>query len=337
MLLDARCVDTMQPMETSAVTLRELRYLVALADRGHFGRAAADCNISQPTMSTQIMKLEEYLGCTLIERNAKSISLTPMGQEVVEKARQIVAQVDALLSSTRAPRGPLVGPLNLGVFPTLAPYFLPRFIPLIKSSYPQLQLVVYEDLTERLLERLRSYQIDAALLALPLDSDDFDEAPLFDEPFWFACPPQHRFAKLKSISEADLHDEPMLLLADGHCLRGQALAACGRQTANDGGLDDFRAASLETICQLVTAGFGCTLLPALAARPPPGPEPSFVIRPLQSANASRRVGLVWRKGYPKAEELLLLAKLVRDNPPSGTRTVLADVKNVTRAASTGAL
>jgi LysR family hydrogen peroxide-inducible transcriptional activator len=318
------------------MTLRELRYFVALADRAHFGRAAADCNISQPTMSTQIRKLEEYLGCDLIERNAKSFALTPMGQAVVEQARQIVAQVEALLSSTRAPRGPLEGPLNLGVFPTLAPYFLPQFIPLVKGRYPQLQLVVHEDLTQHLLERLRNYQIDAALLALPLDSDDFDEAALFDEPFWFACPPQHRLATAKHISEADLHDESMLLLADGHCLRGQALAACGRQTAHEGDLDDdFRAASLETICQLVSAGFGCTLLPALAARTPRGQEPTFVVRPLQSPNASRRVGLVWRKGYPKADELWSLANLIRDNPPAGTRTVLMGAKGAARVGTSG--
>lgn len=309
------------------MTLRELRYLVALADRAHFGRAAEDCHVSQPTMSTQIRKLEEYLGATLIERNAKSISLTPVGQEVVEKARRIVTEVDALLSSTRAPRGPLSGPLNLGVFPTLAPYFLPWFIPLARSQYPQLRLVVHEDLTGHLLERLASYQIDAALLALPLDGEDFEQLPLFDEPFWFACPPQHPLARLKAVTEADLREEPMLLLADGHCLRGHALAACGRQTANEEGQDDFRAASLETICQLVAAGFGCTLLPALATRPvQAGVEPSFAIRPLHSANASRRVGLVWRRGYPKAEEMALLGDLVRSNPPAGTRTVLLEEK-----------
>jgi LysR family transcriptional regulator, hydrogen peroxide-inducible genes activator len=313
------------------VTLRELRYLVALADRAHFGRAAADCNVSQPTMSTQIRKLEEYLGCTLIERNAKSIALTPIGQEVAERARQIVAQVDALLSTTRTSRGPLVGPLNLGVFPTLGPYFLPRFIPLLKARYQQLHLVVHEDLTHHLLERLRNHQIDAALLALPVDCDDLDETPLFDEPFLFACPPNHPLAKQTSVSEADLHDEQMLLLADGHCLRGQALAACGRANAGEDQLDDFRAASLETICHLVAAGFGCTLLPALAAQPPHGPEASFVVLPLKSPKASRRVGLVWRKGYPKAGELELLAALVRDNPPAGTRTVLTNAKNVVRS------
>jgi len=308
------------------MTLRELRYLVALADRAHFGRAAEDCHVSQPTMSTQIRKLEEYLGATLIERNAKSISLTPMGQEVVAQARRIVTQVDALLTSTRTPREPLSGPLNLGVIPTLAPYFLPWFIPQAKGRYPRLQLVVHEDLTEHLLERLRNYQIDAALLALPLDGEGFEALPLFDEPFWFACPTQHPLARLNAVTEADLREEPMLLLADGHCLRGQALAACGRQAIDEEGLDDFRAASLETICQLVAAGFGCTLLPALATRPPQGPEPAYVVRPLHAANASRRVGLVWRRGYPKAEELSLLGELVRDNTPGGTRTVLMEEK-----------
>jgi LysR family hydrogen peroxide-inducible transcriptional activator len=301
------------------MTISELRYLVALANRAHFGRAAEDCHVSQPTLSTQIRKLEVYLGVTLIERNAKSFSLTAMGQEVVEKARKIVTQVDALLASTRTPQGPLTGPLNLGVIPTLAPYLLPRLLPLVKSHYKQLHLVVHEDLTGHLLERLRGYQIDAALLALPLDGGDFDEMPLFEEPFWFACPPRHPLAALKAVTEDDLQGEPMLLLADGHCLRGQALAACGR-TDGEEAIDDFRAASLETICQLVAAGFGCTLLPALAARPPQGVEPSFVIRPLHSINASRRIGLVWRRGYSKARDLMLLGELVRDNPPSGTRT-----------------
>jgi LysR family hydrogen peroxide-inducible transcriptional activator len=305
------------------MTIRELRYLVALANRAHFGRAAEDCHVSQPTLSNQIRKLEEYLGVTLIERNAKSFALTAMGQEVVEKAQRIVAEVDTLLSSCRKPRGPLTGPLNLGVIPSLAPYFLPWLLPLTKGRYAGLQLVVHEDLTRHLLERLRHYQIDAALLALPLEGEEFEELPLFDEPFWFACPAGHPLAQFKAVTEVDLCGEPMLLLADGHCLRGQALAACGRVAAEDEGIDDFRAASLETICQLVAAGFGCTLLPALAARSPPGPDPSFVIRPLRSPNASRRIGLVWRRGYPKARDLTLLGDLVRTNPPSGTHSVVA--------------
>jgi len=313
-----------QPGSGSTVTLRELRYLVALANRAHFGRAAEDCHVSQPTLSTQIRKLEEYLGATLVDRGAKSFALTGIGQEVVEKARRIVAQVDALLASRRTAHGPLTGPLNLGVIPTLAPYLLPRLLPLVKEHFKGLQLVVHEDLTGHLLERLRSYQIDAALLALPLDGEDFEEMPLFDEPFWLACPPRHPLAQLKVVTESDLSGETMLLLADGHCLRGQALAACGRSAADEDGTDDFRAASLATICHLVAAGFGCTLLPALAAHPPQGAEPSFVIRPMRSPSASRRIGLVWRRGSPNAQQLSLLGDLVRDNPASGTRTVPLD-------------
>jgi len=307
------------------MTLRELRYLVALADREHFGRAAEDCCVSQPTLSTQIKKLEGYLGAILIERNARSFSLTPIGQDIVAKARRIVRQVDDLHSTARTALGPLVGPLSLGVIPTLAPYFLPWLVPLVKGHYQRLQLVVHEDLTQHLVQRLRNYEIDAALLALPLDGEDFEELPLFDEPFWLACPPGHFLAELKTIAPADLRGIPLLLLADGHCLRGQALAACGRLGDNDDvdeGIDDFRAVSLETICQLVAAGFGCTLLPALAALQQQRPQPSFVIRPLQSPNDSRRVGLVWRRGYPKAQELALLGGLIIDNPPTGTRPVL---------------
>jgi LysR family transcriptional regulator, hydrogen peroxide-inducible genes activator len=306
------------------MTLRELRYLVAVADHEHFGRAAEQCCVSQPTLSTQIKKLEGYLGAILIERNARSFALTPIGQDIVEKARRIVRQVDDLHMTARTSLGPLVGPLSLGVIPTLAPYFLPWLVPLVKGNYPRLQLVVHEDLTQHLVQRLRNHEIDAALLALPLDGEDFEERALFDEPFWLACPRGHSLAELKSVAQADLRGIPLLLLADGHCLRGQALAACGRLADNDDAdevIDDFRAVSLETICQLVAAGFGCTLLPALAALPPQRPQPAFVIRPLQSANDSRRIGLVWRRGYPKARELALLADLIIANPPAGTRSV----------------
>jgi len=231
------------------------------------------------------------------------------------------------------PRGPLEGRLSIGIIPTLGPYFLPSFIPLTKGRYPRLQLAVHEDLTQHLLERLRNYQIDAALLALPLENQDLEYLPLFDEPFWFACSPEHPLAQAEWVAEADLRDETLLLLADGHCLRGQALAACGRQVEPDDGSDDFRAVSLETICQLVAAGLGCTLLPALAARRPMWAKPPLAIRPLRSNNDSRRIGLVWRRGYPKAQELALLAELVRETPPEGTRPVPAPLEpDVARVA-----
>jgi LysR family hydrogen peroxide-inducible transcriptional activator len=303
------------------VNTRDLRYLVAVAERAHFGRAAHDCNVSQPTLSTQIRKLEEYLGATLIERNAKSVSLTPAGHEVVNRARHILAEVDGLLAAARVSHGPLTGALNLGIIPTLAPYFLPWFIPLTKLRYPKLQLVVYEDLTSRLLEQLRAYQIDAALLALPLQMEDMEQLALFDEPFWFACPPHHPRARAKSVSEADLRDERLLLLAEGHCLRGQALAVCGGHGDVDKGLDDFSAVSLETIIQLVSTGIGCTLLPAMATIRPHLPQVAFQVVPVDSEHASRRIGLVWRHGFPKADDLTRLGNLIREQPPRGTRSV----------------
>jgi LysR family transcriptional regulator, hydrogen peroxide-inducible genes activator len=303
------------------VTLRELRYLVALADHAHFGRAAAECHVSQPTLSTQIRKLEEYLGVALIERDARSFALTTAGHEIVAKARRILGQVDELVVSARKPRLPLGGPLNLGVIPTLAPYLLPRLLPLLKRAYPQLQLVLHEDLTGSLTERLRMHQIDAALIALPLGDADLEECALFDEPFWLACPPGHPLSRRTVVTETDLAGEALLLLADGHCLRGQALAACGRAGDDDETADDFRAASLETVCQLVAAGYGCTLLPALAIRPPAGRASSIVVRPLSADRASRRIGLAWRRGYAKADELALLAALIRNDLPRGTRPV----------------
>jgi LysR family hydrogen peroxide-inducible transcriptional activator len=306
------------------VNTRDLRYLVAVAERAHFGRAAQDCNVSQPTLSTQIRKLEEYLGATLIERNAKSVSLTPAGQDVVQRARQILAEVDGLLTAARVSHGPLTGALNLGIIPTLAPYFLPWLIPVTRLRYPKLQLVVHEDLTSRLLEQLRTYQIDAALLALPLQLEDVEQLPLFDEPFWFACPPHHPRAHAKSVSEADLRDERLLLLAEGHCLRGQALAACGRHGEIEEGHDDFSAVSLETIIQLVSSGIGCTLLPAMATTRPHLPQGTFQVVPIDSEHASRRIGLVWRHGFPKADDLTRLGNLIREQPPRGTRSVSND-------------
>jgi LysR family transcriptional regulator, hydrogen peroxide-inducible genes activator len=303
------------------VNTRDLRYLVSVAERAHFGRAAQDCNVSQPTLSTQIRKLEEYLGATLIERNAKSISLTRAGHDVVRRARRILAEVEGLLSAARVAEGPLAGVFNLGIIPTLAPYFLPWFIPLTKLRYPRLKLVVQEDLTSRLVELLRAYQIDAALLALPLQLEDTVQLPLFDEPFLFACPPQHPLAKAGSVSDADLRDQRLLLLAEGHCLRGQALAACGRDDDGRKQVDDFSAVSLETLLQLVATGFGCTLLPALAAVRSHLPHMPFKVLPIDSAHASRRIGLVWREGYPKSDDLTRLAALVREAPPRGTRAV----------------
>ncbi|HKU93708.1 MAG TPA: LysR substrate-binding domain-containing protein [Vineibacter sp.] len=300
------------------MTLRELRYLVALADHGHFGRAAEACHVSQPTLSTQLRKLEEYLGVTLFERTNKAFHITTLGEEIVAQARKAIAEADAIVDMAQQKKGPLRGPLAVGIIPSLSPYLLPWLLPALKRTYPHLRLVVHEDLTDHLLERLKAHKLDAALLALAMCDADLETAPLFDEPFFFAAPKGHPLAKSGSVKEADLKAQRLLLLTDGHCLRDQALAVCGlSETAQEEEMD-FRATSLETIRGMVAAGMGCTLLPALTIVD--AAVHDIEIRPL-AGGSSRRIGLVWRHSYPKVRELKLLGQVIRDSLPASVIAV----------------
>ncbi len=299
------------------MTLRELRYLVALADHGHFGRAAEACHVSQPTLSTQLRKLEADLGVVVFERTNKALYVTPIGRKIVEQARRVLAEAEVIAALTREAAAPLVGSLTLGVIPTLAPYLLPWLMPLLKRSYPDVRLILHEDLTDALIERLRAHRLDAALLALPIAGADLEMRPLFDEPFYFACPDDHPLARVQTVGDDDLRRQKLLLLTDGHCLRDQALAVCGQSQASiDDDGDDFRATSLETLRQMVAAGLGATLLPALAIAG--GGGEAFAVRPLATA-ASRRIGLVWRRASARGADLELLAALIRDGLPSAVR------------------
>ena len=296
------------------MTLRELRYLIAVADHRHFGRAAQACRVSQPTLSTQLKKLEDYLGVTLIERTNKALHVTPIGKEIVARARKVVAEADAIVESARQKDGPLSGPLHIGIIPTLSPYLLPWLLPALKRAYPRLKLVVHEDLTGQLLERLKSHKLDAALLALPVDDNDLETVRLFDEPFFFAAPKGHPLVKSKTVRVTEIRNHRLLLLTDGHCLRDQALAICAPSEAAEKEDTDFRATSLETIRGMVAAGMGCTLLPALAVAAVMAGD--IEVRPL-ATRSSRRIGLVLRRTYPKAQEIELFGKFIRDNlPPS---------------------
>jgi LysR family transcriptional regulator, hydrogen peroxide-inducible genes activator len=307
------------------MTLQELRYLVALADHGHFGRAAEACHISQPTLSTQIRKLEEYLGITLFERTNKTVHVTEAAQEIVARARRVLAETDAIVATAQSKSAPLTGPFVLGMIPTLAPYLLPSLIPALGQDFPRLRLVVHEDVTTDLLERLASHHIDAALVALPVADAGFEALPLFDEPFWFAAPRGHELAQGHAVTEEDLRDQPLplLLLTEGHCLRDQALAICGTDTGKTNGTD-FRSTSLETIRQLVATGVGCTLLPAMALGDNAGG--AIAVQPLANS-LGRRIGLIWRRSYPKISDLRLLANTIRNHLPPSVRLVEQDGKS----------
>ena len=301
------------------MTLRELSYLVALADLGHVGRAAQACHVSQPTLSTQLRKLEDSLGVALFERTNKTLRITPIGVQIVAKARWMLDEAESIVSLARRRAGPLTGPLDLGVIPTLGPYLLPWLLPPLENAFPNLQLVVHEDLTHRLLDQIKAHQIDAALLALPVDARELNVLPIFDEPFRLVLPPEHRLIGTTSVAQSELREEHLLLLSEGHCFRDQALAVCGFETPREGNQGtDIRAASLETICRMVAAGMGCTLLPAMALTG--AGHYGFEVCPLD-AEASRRVGLVWRQTYPRTMDLEYLAETIRDNLPSSVRAV----------------
>lgn len=325
------------------MTLRELRYLVALADHRHFGRAADACHITQSTLSIQLRKLEGYLGVALVVRQSGGWTLTAIGEQIVERARRLLAEADGILALTRMRGGPLEGVVSLGIIPTLAPYYLPHLLQTVDAAFPKLQLTVQEDLTAELCVRLDSGSLDAALLALPLpplpishlarpvdcvkceaavqslpeqlDPNSYEAAVLFDEPFSIAMPAGHSMAAQDAAAVGDLDDLDLLLLTEGHCLRGQALDICQRreQRSFDDTLD-CRATSLETLLNLVAAGRGWTLLPRLAAR---NADPQVAIRDLRSGEY-RRIGLVWRRTHSRGQEFRLLADFLSRSPPRQT-------------------
>lgn len=307
------------------MTLQELRYLVALANKGHFVRAAEACNVSQPTLSTQLKKLEDYLGVTLFERNKHQMRPTPIGLEIIEHARIALEVVEQIREVARRGLDPMNGPLRLGVIPTLGPYLIPCLLPTIRENFPDLHLFLREDLTSNLLERLRQGRLDALLLALPVRGEDVEVLSLFREPFVVALPAGHALARKTQINEADLAAVNVLLLEEGHCMRDQALAICGATPSEQ--REELKATSLETLRQMVAANVGATLLPALAAQPGVGSVVNSMvrIRPFRAPQPTRTIGLVWRHRYPREATLRKLAELILANLPAAVEATQSDV------------
>jgi len=291
------------------MNLRDLRYLVALADECHFGRAAERCHVSQPTLSAQIRKLEEYLGAVLVERSPRRVALTPAGQRVVERARRLLQEADAIVELARADRDPLAGALKLGLIPTVGPYLLPHVAGRLRRELPRLKLMLYEYQTGPLTEKLRAGEIDMGILALPVPLDGLESASLYDEPFMLAVPAHHALAARDRVRVDDLKGETLLLLEDGHCLRDQALEVCGRVRVNEE--QDYRATSLETLRQMVAAGHGVTLLPELAATAPVGAARGLRIKPFVKPAPGRTIGSVWRKSSTRSQAIEAVAATIR--------------------------
>jgi len=306
------------------MTLSELRYLVAVADLRHFGHAAERCHITQSTLSTQLRKLEDFLGITLFERTSRAVTVTPIGESIVIRARRIIEEADQIADLARQDEGLLSNSLKIGIIPTLSPYVLPLFLDALHRAHPQLRLILREDLTGNLIDALTSHEVDVLLLALPSDLHGLQALPLFVEPFWVAFPAGDPLGDRAAIVERDLADRRLLLLAEGHCLREQALAVCGQQSGrNRSSPDVLRANSLETICAMVAAGLGCTLLPALAVPRLASAGSGVEARPFECLGAHRHVGLLWRTAFPRSEDLMTLGGFIQQRLPPDIRPLVS--------------
>jgi LysR family hydrogen peroxide-inducible transcriptional activator len=304
------------------MNLRDLKYIIAVAETHHFGKAAERCYVSQPTLSGQIKKLEDDLGVTIFERTNRSVEITPVGEAIVAHARQMMEQADAIEQLARAHQDPLAGPVRIGAIPTISPYLMPLILIPLKKQIPQMKLVLSEEITDTLLERLRNHEIDAALLATPVEEQEFESMSLFDEPFWIAYPRKHSFYAKEKITLRDLNNENLLLLAEGHCLAKQAMDICHiKERQAQGDMADLRAASLETLIQLVGAGFGVTLVPALAMRGSWTTGSGVVAQPLAISDASRRVSLVFRHSFPRRAAMQAFAEIILDNLPNTVQLI----------------
>ena len=287
------------------MTLRELEYIVAVAEHGNFSRAAEAVHVSQPTLSAQVKKLEDTLGLAIFERTGRRVLPTDAGLAILRSARRVLGEAEGLRETARALRDPLSGRFRLGAIPTLAGYVFPAMVPGVARELPELRLILVEEKTDDLVARLREGKLDAALLALPLPGDDLEHMALFTDPFFLAVSERDALAERRSVSAGDLEGVELLLLEDGHCLRDQSLDVC--QVTGAGEDADFRATSLETLRQMVLAGSGRTLMPEVAMNPDDGLR--YV--PVTGHGMEREVVIAFRPTTPRRDVIARLAALLR--------------------------
>ena len=294
------------------MNFRALQYFVKLAELKHFSKAASACFVSQPTLSTQIRKLEEELGVSLVERAPRRVMLTPIGEDIAHRARHVLRDIEHLKDAARRSRNPETGSIKLGIFPTLAPYLLPHVIPVICERFPELRLQLAEEKTEDILNMLDQGRLDAGLLALPVEEHGMNMEVLFEEPFVTAMPASHPLTDKQTICLKDLEGEELLLLEEGHCLREHALAVCALAGAHE--RVDFHATSMETLRQMVAANAGVTLMPVLSVKPPIPSIDNIALRSFDPPSPSRTIALVWRNSSPLDGFLRELADSLKLDP-----------------------
>ena len=296
-------------MSTYLPTLKQLQYLVALHEHGHFGRAADASFVSQSTLSAGIRELESLLGVTLVERSRRVVRFTALGNQVVEKAHRVLRETEELSDLVQAAGKPLAGQLRMSVIPTIAPFMLPRFLPRLRKERPDLELFLREETSHDAVESLQHGRVDCVLLALPFATGEVDKAHIADDPIYVAFPKDDPRDPPETVSADMIDDGRMLLLEDGHCLKDHALAACNRPELR--GSTTMIGTSLHTLVQMVDNGLGLTMLPEMAVEAGILQGTDVVARPLKSKQASREIALIWRKNSPRRDDFELLAEELR--------------------------
>lgn len=294
-------------------TLRQLQYLKLLSEHGSFSRAAENAHVTQPTLSAGIQELEKILGAPVVDRARSGVILTAAGQEAVRRAEDILARAEDLVQAARGAGQPLAGRFRLGVIPTVAPYLLPRALPVLRDRFPKLKLFLREDLTHRLIGALKTGALDAALIALPYDMSGLDWAHVEDDELLAAAPANHPMAASTRVNPDSLAGEDLILLEDGHCLRDHALAACGLEPPRGVGEEEtFAATSLPTLVQMIGSGLGVSFLPKMAVQAGLTDKAAVTVRPLDADHPSREIVVAWRAGSSRGVEGRLLADTLRD-------------------------
>ena len=303
------------------MTLTDLRYLVALARERHFGHAAERCNVSQPTLSVAIKKLEEELAVTLFERSAADVKITDIGARIVAQAEKVLLEAGQIKELATAGRDPLSGPLKLGVIYTIGPYLLPHLIPRLHEAAPSMPLLIQENYTARLAESLKRGDLDVIVIALPFDEPGIVTQAVYDEPFRVLLPAGHPWEQDAAIPAQRLAEEQLLLLGAGNCFRDQVLEVCPMCRPGEGLQRTLEGSSLETIRHMVATGAGITVLPSTAAAPMTGSNPLLSVRPFEAPEPFRRIALAWRVNYPRSGAIDVIRAAILASPLAGVRPI----------------
>ena len=292
-------------------SIKQLKYLCAVAEHKHFSKAAAACHVTQSTLSVAIQDLESQLGVVVFERNKKTVLITPLGEKLLHQARGILGAVEDFVSLARANEGALSGEIRLGVIPTIGPFILPPILKNLRKSYPKLKLYLKEALSAQLLLQLQQGRLDLIMLAFPYAMPDMETVSLFRDEFLLCLPPGHRLEKVKQVKQQQLRGESLLLLEEGHCLRDHALEACKLQSADTDLV--YQGTSLHTLVQMVANGLGVTLLPEMAVQANVLGDTHLQLKHFSSENVSREIGMAWRRSDPRRDDYLLLAEFVQSH------------------------